>query len=57
MFNEEIEMTLECAVKIRKHLMRSLDREKNEELESQLHYVNNIIVQADTLQYEMTAVA
>jgi len=57
MFNEELEMTLECAVKIRKHLVRLLERTNDESLNAQLQYVNNIIMEADSMQYEVMAVA
>ncbi|MEQ6168104.1 MULTISPECIES: hypothetical protein [unclassified Ekhidna] len=57
MLNEEIEMTLECAVKIRKHLVRLLDGKSDEALESKLQYVNSLIMEADSMQYEVAAVA
>lgn len=55
MFNEEIEMTLECAVKIRKHLVRLLEGRSSDELESQLQYVNSLIMEANSMQNEMLA--
>ena len=57
MLNEEIEMTLECAVKIRKHLVRLLDGKSDEALESKLQYVNSLIMEADSMRYEVAAVA
>lgn len=50
MFREEIEMTLECAVKVRKHLVRILEGKQNPELEAQLQYVNSLIMEADSMQ-------
>lgn len=50
MFREEIDMTLECAVKVRKHLVRILEGNQNTELEAQLQYVNNLIMEADSMQ-------
>jgi len=57
MFNEEIDMTLECAVKIRKHLVRLVERSNDDALSAQLQYVNNLIMEADSMQYEVMAVA
>lgn len=50
MFNEEIEMTMECAVKIRTHLQRTLEGKNDELLESKLKYVDNLILQTNSLQ-------
>ena len=52
MFNEEIEMTLECAVKVRKHLLRILESRNETGLHEKLRFVNDIIMQANTLQDE-----
>ena len=57
MLNEELDMTLECAVKIREHLIRLLERKNDEVLTSKLHYVNALIMEADARQYEIMAVA
>ena len=57
MFNEEIDMTLECAVKIRKHLVRLVERSNDDALNAKLQYVNNLIMEADSMQYEVMAVA
>ncbi|SNS52965.1 hypothetical protein SAMN05421640_0537 [Ekhidna lutea] len=57
MFNEEIEMTLECAVKVRKHLVRILENRNDARLEAKLQYVNSLIMQADSMQNKMLAVA
>ncbi|WP_420316930.1 hypothetical protein [Ekhidna sp.] len=57
MFNEEIDMTLECAIKIRKHLVRILEKRRDAELESKLQYVNCLIIHADNMQSNMLAVA
>ena len=45
MFDEDLEMTLECALNIRSHLTRILEREHIGALEKQLQYVNQIIRQ------------
>ncbi|GAB4251899.1 MAG: hypothetical protein Tsb0034_30750 [Ekhidna sp.] len=50
MFEDEIEMTLECAVNVRKHLIRILENRSEHELHEKLHFVNNIILQASTLR-------
>ncbi len=55
MFNEEIDMTLECAMKVRKHLVRILENRSDEALESKLQYVNRLIIQADNMQSNMLA--
>ncbi|MEP1034393.1 hypothetical protein [Ekhidna sp.] len=55
MFKEEIEMTLECAVKVRKHLVRILEGNNNAELEAQLQYVNGLIMEADSMQNKVLA--
>lgn len=52
MFNEEIEMTLECAIKVRKHLVRILETRNDEGLRQKLQYINSIIMQADSIQQE-----
>ncbi|MEO9872301.1 hypothetical protein [Ekhidna sp.] len=57
MFNAEIEMTLECAVKVRKHLVRILESRSDVGLESQLQYVNRLIMEADSMQDKSLAVA
>lgn len=55
MFREEIDMTLECAVKVRKHLVRILEGNNNPELQAQLQYVNGLIMEADSMQNEVLA--
>lgn len=55
MFREELEMTLECAVKVRKHLVRILENNANTELEAQLQYVNSLIMEADSMQNKVLA--
>ncbi|WP_421764029.1 hypothetical protein [Ekhidna sp.] len=50
MFREEVEMTLECAVKMRKHLVRILENRTDSKLEAQLRYVNSLIMEADSMQ-------
>lgn len=55
MFREELEMTLECAVKVRKHLVRILEGNSNPELQAQLQYVNSLIMEADSMQSEVLA--
>ena len=55
MFREEIEMTLECAVKVRKHLVRLPEGNNNAELQAQLQYVNGLIMEADFMQSEVIA--
>lgn len=55
MFREEIDMTLECAVKVRKHLVRILEGNNNTELQAQLQYVNSLIMEADSMQSEVIA--
>ena len=55
MFREEIEMTLQCAVKVRKHFVRILEGNQNTELEAQLQYVNSLIMEADSIQSKMLA--
>ncbi|MEO1256607.1 MAG: hypothetical protein AAFY41_17195 [Bacteroidota bacterium] len=56
MFSEEIEMTMECAVKVRKHLATILENKSDELLEAKLRYVDGLILQANTLQSEVLAV-
>ena len=56
MFNEEIEMTLECAVKVRKHLVRILETRNDEGLRAKLQYINGIIMQANSLQDQHASV-
>ena len=46
MFNEELEMTLETAVKVRNHLIRILSKEHQNELVEKLIYVDKIIKEA-----------
>ena len=55
MFKEEVEMTLECAVKIRKHLVRILENRTDSGLEAQLRYVNSLIMDANSMQNEVLA--
>ncbi|WP_370088854.1 hypothetical protein [Ekhidna sp.] len=55
MFNEELEMTLECAVKVRKHLVRILEGRQDSRLEMQLQYVNGLIMEANSMQDEVLA--
>jgi len=43
MFNEEIDMTLETAVKVRTHLIRLLSKEHHNDLVEKLIYVDKII--------------
>jgi hypothetical protein len=43
MNNEEIELALNCAMNIKKHLTRVLEKRKESELENKLQYVNNLI--------------
>ena len=50
MLNEELELTLECAQKIRTHLMRMLESKSDEVLASKLQYVNSLILEADARQ-------
>jgi len=57
MFNEEIEMTLECAIKVRKHLLRILENRNTSGLEEKLRYVNDIIMEASSIQDEAMAFA
>ena len=57
MFNEEIEMTIECAVKVRKHLLRITETTNDLGYHDQLKYVNSIIMQANSLQDDLLAVA
>ena len=52
MFSNEIEMTLECAVKVRKHLMRILENRNESGLQEKLNYVNSIILEANSKQDE-----
>lgn len=52
MFNEEIELTLETAVKIRKHLTRMLEIKNESGLQEKLQYVNDIIMEANSMQDE-----
>jgi hypothetical protein len=55
MFRDEVEMTLECAVKVRKHLVRILENRADSSLEAQLQYVNSLIMDANSMQNEMLA--
>lgn len=55
MFREEVEMTLECAVKVRKHLVRILENKTDAVLEEQLQYVNNLILEANAMQIPAVA--
>ncbi|NQZ75294.1 MAG: hypothetical protein HRT61_04170 [Ekhidna sp.] len=50
MFKEEVEMTLECAVNVRKHLVRILENRTDSDLEAQLKYVNSLILEANSMQ-------
>ena len=50
MFREEIEMTLECAVKVRKHLVRILEKDTDSALEARLKYVNGLIKEANSMR-------
>lgn len=52
MFKEETEMTLECAVKVRKHLMRVLELRNESGLQDKLNYVNDLIMEANSMQDE-----
>lgn len=52
MFNEEIQITIECALKMRKHLVRVLETRNDDSLKQKLMYVNNIIMQATSIQEE-----
>ncbi len=56
MFSEEIEMTMECAVKVRKHLARILENKNDDMLEAKLRYVDSLILQANSLQSEISFV-
>ena len=53
MFSEEIEMTMECAVNVRKHLSKILENKNDETLEAKLKYVDSLILQANSLQSQM----
>ena len=55
MFRAEVEMTMECAVKVRKHLVRILENRTDSALEAQLRYVNSLIMDANSMQNEMLA--
>ncbi|WP_350219032.1 hypothetical protein [Ekhidna sp.] len=55
MFKEEVEMTLECAVKVRKHLVRILENRADSSLEAKLQYVNSLIMDANSMQNEVLA--
>ena len=48
MFNEETEMTLETAIKVRNHLIRLLSQEHQNDLAERLIYVDQIIKDAST---------
>ena len=48
MFNEETEMTLETAVKVRRHLLRLLSKQHENSLVERLIYVDSIIKEASS---------
>jgi len=49
MFSEEIKMTVETAVKVRKHLLRKLQNNYEAKIAEQLIYVDNIINEANII--------
>ena len=49
MFSEEIEITVETATKVRKHLLRKLQRDYEANIAEQLRYVDNIINEANIM--------
>ena len=46
-------MTMECAVKVRKHLAKILEDKSDDLLEAKLKYVDSLILQANSLQSEL----
>lgn len=52
MFNEEIDLTLETAIKVRKHLLRLTEYRNESGLQEKLQYVNDLIMEASSMQDE-----
>lgn len=52
---KEIDLMLECASKVRKHLERVVDEKKELALRLKLNYVDEIIHEADSLKKEIAS--
>ena len=49
----DIDLTLECASKVREHLNRVLENKKEIALKLKLHYVDELILEADTIKKDI----
>lgn len=51
----DVDLTLECASKVREHLNRVLENKKEIALKLKLNYVDEIILEADSIKKDIAS--
>ncbi len=57
MINDEMKNVLECAVNVKKHLVRMLAEKQDSALQEKLDYVNSVISEVNEMKEELQVVA